>query len=199
MVRLIEGRHHDPFSILGRRRQGGMDRFFAFNPDAECMFLGDAQCPMARIENTGLFACTLPKDEIPARYAIHWTNQSGHRQSALDPYCFPPQIPDFDIHLFGEGRHWHVYRVLGAHCVSIDQYPGVLFAVWAPNAERVSVVGDFNGWDGRRHPMRVRGASGIWELFIPGLEAGTLSTLSYLQGANARAWLEEQGVQFWVT
>ena len=91
---------------------------------------------------------------------------------AYDPYCFPPQLSDFDIHLFGEGRHWHIYRILGAHRRQNDNIDGVLFAVWAPSAERVSVVGDFNGWDGRIHPMRARGSSGIWELFIPGLDSG---------------------------
>ena len=83
-------------------------------------------------------------------------------------------LADIDLHLFGEGRHWHVYRVLGSHRQQVDGVYGVLFAVWAPSAERVSVVGDFNSWDGRVHPMRVRGASGIWELFVPGLAQGEL-------------------------
>ncbi|MBP2649159.1 MAG: 1,4-alpha-glucan branching enzyme, partial [Gemmatimonadetes bacterium] len=79
---------------------------------------------------------------------------------------------DFDLHLFGEGRHWHAYRFLGSHVTEVEKVSGVQFAVWAPNAERVSVVGDFNDWDGRAHPMRVRGGSGVWELFIPGIGAG---------------------------
>lgn len=174
VLRLLEARHHDPFSVLGRHRQGGHDHFVVFNPDAESVAIGDEQFPMDRIEGTDLFECTLDKDRIPARYSVHWVTKSGMRRSALDPYCFPPQIQEFDLHLFGEGRHWHIYRLLGAHPLSVDDCDGVLFAVWAPDAERVSVVGDFNRWDGRFHPMRVRGASGVWELFIPGLLPGTL-------------------------
>ena len=91
---------------------------------------------------------------------------------AHDPYAFPPQLADFDLHLFGEGRHWHAYRFLGSHIREVDGVAGVQFAVWAPNATRVSVVGDFNDWDGRAHPMRVRGGTGVWELFIPAITAG---------------------------
>ncbi|OQX35035.1 MAG: 1,4-alpha-glucan branching enzyme, partial [Candidatus Sedimenticola endophacoides] len=86
----------------------------------------------------------------------------------------PPQIDDFDLHLFGQGTHWHAYRFLGAHPRRIDGIDGVLFAVWAPNAQRVSVIGDFNHWDGRAHPMRSRGGSGVWELFIPAVTAGSM-------------------------
>ncbi|MGH8547760.1 MAG: 1,4-alpha-glucan branching protein GlgB [Methylococcales bacterium] len=174
MLQLLEARHHDPFSVLGRHRQGGHDHFVVFNPYAERVTLGATQYAMDSIGDTGLFECTLPKDQIPARYPVQWLSQSGTRHSALDPYCFPPQIAEFDLHLFGEGRHWHIYRILGAHPRSVDHCAGVLFGVWAPNAERVSVVGDFNYWDGRCHPMRVRAGSGIWELFIPGLESGAL-------------------------
>ncbi|MCA9266146.1 MAG: 1,4-alpha-glucan branching enzyme, partial [Planctomycetales bacterium] len=89
-----------------------------------------------------------------------------------DPYAFPSILSDFDRYLIGEGRHWDIYERLGAHVREIEGVTGVHFAVWAPNAERVSVVGDFNGWDGTSQPMRNRGANGIWELFIPGMSAG---------------------------
>ncbi|MCA9217158.1 MAG: 1,4-alpha-glucan branching enzyme, partial [Planctomycetales bacterium] len=89
-----------------------------------------------------------------------------------DPYAFPPLLSDFDLYLLGEGRHWHSYEKLGAHVRTIDGVTGVNFAVWAPNASGVSIVGDFNRWDGRLHPMRKHIPSGIWELFIPGLEVG---------------------------
>jgi 1,4-alpha-glucan branching enzyme len=174
LLRLLEARHHDPFSVLGRHRRGGQDHVVVFNPDAETVTLGEHRVPMDRIADTGLFECTLPKDRLPARYAVHWLGQSGAPHTTIDPYCFPPQIPEFDLHLFGEGRHWHIYRILGAHLRIVDHCSGVSFAVWAPEAERVSVVGDFNHWDGRRHPMRVRGASGVWELFIPELESFAL-------------------------
>ncbi|MGR9107624.1 MAG: 1,4-alpha-glucan branching protein GlgB, partial [Gammaproteobacteria bacterium] len=174
LQRVLDARHHDPFSVLGRHRQAGQDHFVAFNPHAQAMALGEGRLPMRRIANTALFECSLPKDRSPSHYVIHWNDESGSQYSAIDPYSFPPQIPDFDIHLFGEGLHWHIYRLLGAHPCMVDQVDGVLFAVWAPNAERVSVVGDFNRWDGRCHPMRVRAGSGIWELFIPGLQSGEL-------------------------
>ncbi len=108
----------------------------------------------------------------PTTLALEWVDKSGQSRSHVDPYTFPPQLKDFDIHLFCEGKHWHAYRFLGAHPHTVDGVDGCLFATWAPNAERVSVVGDFNSWDGRSHPMRVRGGSGVWELFIPGIAPG---------------------------
>src|SRR5262249_42715920 len=86
-------------------------------------------------------------------------------------YAFPPQLSDFDLHLIGEGKHYDLYEKLGAHPTQVDGVPGVRFAVWAPNARRVSVVGDFDGWDDRGHPMRLR-SGGIWELFLPGVTSG---------------------------
>ncbi|WTM88466.1 1,4-alpha-glucan branching protein GlgB [Halothiobacillus sp. DCM-1] len=94
--------------------------------------------------------------------------------TVVDPYTFEPFLGELDLHLFGEGTHYRLWEMLGAHIHSMDGADGVRFAVWAPNASRVSVIGDFNNWDGRRHPMRVRGHSGVWELFIPGLAAGDL-------------------------
>jgi len=105
---------------------------------------------------------------------LHCVDHGGHAFEVIDPYSFAAQLGELDLYLFGEGRHWHAYRMLGAHPHEADGVSGVLFGVWAPNAERVSVVGDFNQWDGRRHMMRGRGDSGIWELFIPGLVAGDL-------------------------
>ncbi len=90
----------------------------------------------------------------------------------VDPYIFPPILTDFDLHLMGEGTHFKKYEKLGGHLRTIQGVSGVHFAAWAPNAARVSVIGDFNRWDGRRHPMRVRGSTGIWEIFIPGLGEG---------------------------
>src|SRR6266542_6564326 len=87
---------------------------------------------------------------------------------------FPPTLGDIDLHLFGEGRHERIYEKLGAHVITHEGKRGVAFAVWAPNADRVSVVGNFNGWGGSKHPMRPLGSSGVWELFIPGLKSGEL-------------------------
>jgi 1,4-alpha-glucan branching enzyme len=102
-----------------------------------------------------------------------WQDNAHREHINHDPYSYSPQLSDFDLHLFGEGRHHHAYQFLGAHEHEVDGAAGFLFAVWAPNAERVSVVGDFNDWDGRCHPMRVRDG-GIWELFLPDLEPGHL-------------------------
>jgi 1,4-alpha-glucan branching enzyme len=110
---------------------------------------------------------------LPERYRLIWHDDNNREHVSHDPYCFPPQLGDLDLHLFGEGKHWHAYRFLGAHLHLVDNVAGVRFAVWAPNASRVSVVGDFNQWDGRVHPMRMR-PGGVWELFIPNLGAGEL-------------------------
>ena len=93
---------------------------------------------------------------------------------SYDAYAFPLQISDHDLYLFNEGRLWQTYRTLGSHCCKNNGVMGVRFAVWAPNAERVSVIGDFNQWDGRINPMKIHHASGVWELFIPELQPGTL-------------------------
>ncbi len=103
---------------------------------------------------------------------MRWRAGQGDWQQGEDPYRFGPTVGDLDLHLFGEGKHEHIYRVLGAHCCEHEGVRGVRFATWAPNAQRVSVVGDFNQWHGLRHAMRARGLSGVWELFIPGLSAG---------------------------
>ena len=99
---------------------------------------------------------------------------SGVELDKHDAYYFAPQLSDFDLYLFGEGNHYTIYYKLGAHPAELDGLSGTRFAVWAPNAERVSVVGPFNLWDGRKHALQTRGGSGIWELFVPGVGPGTL-------------------------
>ena len=170
---LIEARNHDPFGILGQHltRDGWEVR--AFLPEAEQAFVvtPHGSQPMARIGRSALFAYRAAA-QVPSPYKIAW-ERAGRRTEAYDPYCFPPRISDFDLHLFNEGKLLEAYRIFGAHVIVVDGVEGVFFATWAPNAERASVVGDFNDWDGRRHPMRSRGSSGVWELFIPGIAAGT--------------------------
>ncbi|UHD18782.1 1,4-alpha-glucan branching protein GlgB [Thiocapsa bogorovii] len=172
LQRIIEARHHDPFEVLGRHLEGDRAVVRAFLPGAESVTLVEASEPFARIEGTDLFLWEGSASKVPERYRIDWVDAAGEHHVHHDPYCFPPQLPDFDLHLFGEGRHWHAYRFLGSHLTDVDGVSGVQFAVWAPSAERVSVVGDFNQWDGRAHPMRVRGGTGVWELFIPGIGQG---------------------------
>lgn len=170
---IIEARHHDPFSILGPHSENKQLTVRAFLPDTEKAFLNN-EIAMQRIEGTDFFVWQGQQGDLDMPYAIHKQLKTGNKRSDVDPYCFPAQISEYDLHLFAEGRHWHAYNMLGAHHKTVDGVEGILFSTWAPNAQRVSVVGDFNQWDGRCHPMRVRGDSGVWELFIPGLEAGVL-------------------------
>ena len=167
---IVNARHHDPFNILGKHTENGKELVRAFLPAAEQVFIAEGNLQLERIAGTDFFEWRGDVGTVPDRYRLIW-HEEGHRERiAHDPYSFPPQLQDFDLHLFGEGKHHHAYRFLGAHVHEIDGITGILFGVWAPNAERVSVVGEFNQWDGRQHPMRVRGGSGIWELFIPDIE-----------------------------
>jgi len=170
--RLLEASHHDPFTLLGKHNYADEVLVRAFIPGAAWVRIAENGASLQRMGNTDLFAWHGPASQVPDRYRLIWRDSDGAEHVAYDPYCFPPQISEFDLHLFGEGRHWHIYRVLGAHKHQADDIPGVRFAIWAPSAERVSVVGDFNNWDGRCHQMRVLGGSGVWEIFIPGLGIG---------------------------
>jgi 1,4-alpha-glucan branching enzyme len=174
LQRIIDARHHDPFAVLGRHPQDKKIVVRAHLPYAEEVHIAEGNLPLQRIPHTDLFEWQGKPEQVPERYRLIWRDADHHEHIAHDPYCFPPQVPDFDLYLFGEGKHWHAYRFLGAHPHQADGVAGVLFAVWAPSAERVSVVGGFNRWDGRVHPMRVRGGSGVWELFIPNLSPGDL-------------------------
>jgi 1,4-alpha-glucan branching enzyme len=171
--RLLQARLHDPFTVLGRHGAGAGAVVRVLRPYASRVALGPERKPAERRGSTDLFEWRGAGDELPRHYEVFWYDGEGQEYVEVDPYTFAPQLGDLDLHLFGEGRHWHAYRVLGAHVRTVDGVAGTLFATWAPNAERVSVVGDFNRWDGRCHPMRVRGASGVWELFIPGVGPDT--------------------------
>jgi 1,4-alpha-glucan branching enzyme len=129
--------------------------------------------PMTRTHPGGLFEAQVEvASAFPYQYRL--TDADGHRWETDDPYRFPLRITDFDLYLFGEGTHYRTYERMGAHPATLEGVQGVAFAVWAPNARRVSVVGPFNRWDGRVHPMQNRGPSGLWELFLPGLQPGDL-------------------------
>lgn len=166
--RIITASHHDPFQVLGKHATTQGEIVRAFIPDARRVAIADTNAVMEPVDGTGLFQWQGNSGTIPDRYRLDLVKTNGHHERLYDPYCFPAQLTEFDLHLFGEGTHRHVGRFLGANPHTVDGVSGVLFATWAPTAERVSVVGDFNQWDGRRHPMRVRGGSGVWELFIPG-------------------------------
>ena len=121
---------------------------------------------------SGLWEALLPKATLPLDYELEIEYANGDTFTLRDPYAFLPTLGELDLHLVGEGRHEELYERLGAHVREIGGVTGTAFAVWAPNARSVSVVGDFNSWDGRLHPMRSLGSSGIWELFVPGVQDG---------------------------
>jgi 1,4-alpha-glucan branching enzyme len=168
---IVEGRHADPFRYLGPHRENDRTVVRAFLPDAavvDAVAEHGETASLERIHDSGLFAGPLPNGsnryQLRARY--------GDRTVDLeDPYRFPPILTDFDMYLLGEGTQQRLYDKLGAHPMQLEGVHGVAFVVLAPNARRVSVVGDFNFWDPRRHPMRAR-SNGYWELFIPGAIAG---------------------------
>lgn len=181
---LVGGYYSTPFDLLGMHpltaegAPGVVIR--SFQPQALTVSVQrDSNLyPMERVHPDGLFETTFPGETF-FRYRISITlpgeGQSPGRSYQIDdPYRFSPVLSDYDLHLFGEGTHYRLYEKFGAQCIEQDGVPGVSFAVWAPNAERVSVIGEFNQWDGRRHPMRPRGTSGVWELFVPGLKQGDL-------------------------
>ena len=171
---LLQGCLHDPFAFLGPHQEDGKAVLRIFHPYASGISLDtlSGNEPLQRIHPDGLFEWrggTLPAHP----YRLHIEEDEVERV-LHDAYAFPPQTSSFDLHLFNEGRLHQGYQMLGSHDVARDGVTGIRFAVWAPNAERVSVVGDFNRWDGRMHPMAVHGSSGVWELFIPDIPRGTL-------------------------
>ena len=184
--RLVEGRDEDPFGLLGPHEVVDEGRralaVRAFLPQSAQAWVIDpatgsgASQPMRRIHPAGLFEaiCPLPAAGAGNKYLLQTADERGNRATMHDPYAFPQLLTDYDLHLLNEGKHWQSYQRLGAQLRTIDGIPGVNFAVWAPNASAVSLVGDFNAWDGRRHPMRKHIPSGFWELFVPGLGEGTL-------------------------
>jgi 1,4-alpha-glucan branching enzyme len=174
LQKIIDVRHSNPFEVLGKHQLDGQDVVRAYIPYCESVTIAEGELPMQRLADTDLFEWRGKTGRLPPHYRFVWRDIHHHEHIARDPYSFPPQLSNFDLHLFAEGKHWHAYRFMGAHLHTVDNIAGVLFAVWAPNAERVSVVGDFNQWDGRHHPMCLHANRGVWELFIPELGAGTL-------------------------
>ncbi len=193
--RIVRAESSDPFHFLGPH---WLDRdgkrvlaIRAYHPAASEMAVEwlrnspkrHSAIAAEKIHPGGVFEAIVPSDvsqlrdnqEIePTSYRLYFRFPDGNSLDTLDPYAFPPLLTDYDLYLSGEGTHYQKYEKLGAHVREVAGVRGVHFGVWAPNALRVSVVGNFNFWDGRVHPMRLRGETGIWELFIPGLDEGTL-------------------------
>jgi len=182
--RIVRAECADPFAILGMhpltRKDGEFVVVRAFLPRAKEVEVvpHSSRGPVraSRIHEAGFFEAVLPAQAggTVFEYRLRVTYYDGRTEEISDPYSFPPLLTDFDLHLIGEGTHYENYEKVGAHVRELNGQRGVHFAVWAPNARRVSVVGDFNLWDGRAHTMRIRGSSGIWELFVPGLDEGLI-------------------------
>jgi 1,4-alpha-glucan branching enzyme len=211
--RLVRGRLSDPFEVLGPHWIGPAGsrslRIRIFRPgatDAEAIWNSTGEhFPAKQIHPAGLFEAELPPDPThrcepepvaPDSYNVRTRFSGDAVVELLDPYAFPPLLTDYDLYLSGEGTHYQKYEKLGAHLRELAGVRGVHFAVWAPNARRVSVVGDFNAWDGRVHPMRSRGASGIWEIFLPGLDQGTLYKFELLSRLGNRLGLKSDPYGF---
>ena len=171
---LAAGRHGDPFAVLGVHRVGVARVVRTFQPQAESVSvidaIGEELVEMDRVHRDGVFAAIMPPRLRHYRFRI--TTPTGHCYEIEDPYRFPPSLGDLDLYLLGEGSDRKIYDKLGAQVRVLGGVNGTRFAVWAPNATRVSVVGSFNDWDGRRHPMRLHPANGIWEIFIPHVGSG---------------------------
>lgn len=181
MLRLSAGDHAQPHDLLGAHpaspdpSKGVVVR--AFHPEAVaavCLLEGGRTVEMTKDAAHGVFSAPIPDLRMPVRYRLRFTFAGGMTWECDDPYRFLPTLGDTDLHLFNEGTHRKLWRHLGAHLRTMDGVEGVSFAVWAPNARRVSVVGDFCRWDGRVYPMRQMGSSGVFELFVPGVKKGEL-------------------------
>ena len=192
--RILSSDHHDPFEVLGAHLVevdgAPVVSVRAYLPFAERAWVMPAASAsehahpdgieMTRFAGTDFFEAHLATSHLPVtgspipRYELRTLDKDGIVRQGPDPYSFQPVLGDLDLLLYNEGNHFRTYDKLGAHLITHGGVDGTVFAVWAPNATRVSVTGDFNRWDGRQHPMRQRGSFGIWELFLPGLGEGTL-------------------------
>lgn len=180
LEQLINARSGAAASLLGMNRCDGGVVVRTFVPGAErCEVVDlrsahDERHEMKRLHETGLFEGFIPEVKAPFPYRIRVEDSNREVRQFFDPYSFPPVLSDRDLYLFNEGNEHRIYEKLGAHVRTVKDVRGVHFAVWAPNAQRGSVVGNFNHWDGRFHQMRPLGSSGVWEIFIPSLEEGEM-------------------------
>jgi 1,4-alpha-glucan branching enzyme len=173
--RIVARDHNEPHAYLGAHEQDGGVVVRAFRPAAERVvahLAGGRTVELEAVHPDGVFEGVVAGAELPLSYGLEVAYRDGSTHPVDDPYRFAPTLGEVDLHLVGEGRHEDLYERLGAHVREIDGVSGTSFAVWAPAARSISVVGDFNGWDGRLHQMRSMGSSGVWELFAPGVEPG---------------------------
>jgi 1,4-alpha-glucan branching enzyme len=179
---VADGRHYDPFSLLGLHHEAGRRVVRTLQPQAAAVTLlaGGEEVAMQRVHQAGVFEAGMPayKRSYHLRIATH----DGGSYEMHDAYRFPSTLGDLDLYLLREGSHRDIFRKLGAHPAKLLGIDGTVFAVWAPNAARVSVIGDFNDWDGRRHVMRLHPGNGIWEIFVPGVIPGAKYKFEPLDG-----------------
>ncbi len=170
---ILHAHHGDPFAVLGMHQTGGHITVRVFRPDARAVVILDAAHPEKAYPavpvREGFFEAIVEDRVERFPYVLKCTSHEGNDWSMRDPYAYGRVMGEIDMHLFAEGQHWELWKKMGAHLVEIDGVKGATFHVWAPNAQRVSVVGDFNGWDGRYHIMRKLLNCGVWEIFIPGV------------------------------
>ena len=173
--RLAKREHSQPHAILGAHAQNGGVVVRALRPSAQSVSVKPARgktVALTQIHPAGIFEGEIPGAELPLRYKLKVDYGPGGKFTLEDPYAFLPTLGELDLHLMAEGRHEELYNFLGAHPRTHQGVTGTAFAVWAPSARAVSVVGDFNSWDGRLHAMRTMGSGGIWELFLPDVGPG---------------------------
>jgi 1,4-alpha-glucan branching enzyme len=193
MELLLRGESSNPHGVLGAHpdeRDGVAGvTVRAMHPDArsvECILPSGEALPLEPVEGArGLFATFIARATLPQRYRLRFRFSDGAVWERGDPYRFLPTVGELDLHLFNEGTHRRLWQMMGAHARTVDGERGTSFTVWAPNARRVSVVGDFDAWDGRLLPMRSLGASGVWEIFVPGVEPGSLYKFEILTREHA--------------
>lgn len=199
LAALMRAEHGDPFAVLGPHQVSERLALRALLPDARAVTVVDAAgaplADLARQDDSALFTGVLPPGTPRTAHRLRVSWSDGHQSELIDPYAFPPLIHELDVWLLAEGRHHRPYEWLGAHPVVVDGVAGTRFAVWAPAAHRVSVVGSFNNWDGRRHMMRRRVECGTWEIFIPQVGEGDLYKFEIL-GADGQLRLKADPFAF---
>ena len=172
--KIVNSSHHAPFKILGNQAEHSTQFLLFYSPNTQTLEISEKKLSTTRFKDTDFFIFEISNEKMEPHTLITRTDEQQNINQFYDPYSFTTQLSEYDLHLFAEGKHLHIYKHLGAHQKTIDGIEGILFATWAPNASRVSVIGDFNQWDGRQRPMRCLGGSGVWELFISNLSAGAL-------------------------
>src|SRR5262249_22145206 len=188
LERVVRREHTDPHHVLGAHPQDGGVVVRAYRPNAQRLrapVAGRAPVELEQRHPAGVFEGVVAKATLPLRYRLEVSYPDGATFELDDPYSFLPTLGELDLHLAREGRHEELYEKLGAHVREVDGVLGTAFAVWAPNARSISVVGDFNNWDGRLHAMRTLGQTGIWELFVP-------ATSGFAEGSNYKFEVRRQ-------